>query len=261
MVFLQNSLEIWFLKLVSTCLILKRFVVYHKISRNNILQIKNYLVSVGVDSLAIILITACFIGMVFTLQIGKEFVSLNTTSMLGPVLSITYLRELCPVLTAVITTARIGSAFTAEIASMKVTDQIDIFLILKIDPVSYLVLPRIYACMLILPLLNLGSFVTSIFSSLFIASILYDISPSIFINSVFSSISYRDIFYSSLKSLVFGFIISVISCSWGLSTQGGAKNVGISTTSSVVTSLLLIFIIDFLFSYLMFYQSPSLFKV
>jgi phospholipid/cholesterol/gamma-HCH transport system permease protein len=115
--------------------------------------------------------------------------------------------------------------------------------------------------MLILPLLNIVFFITSIFSSLFIASILYDISPSIFICSLFNSISCFDIFCSSLKSLAFGFIISVISCSWGLSTRGGAKNVGISTTSSVVTSLLLIFIIDFLFSYIMFYQSPSLFKV
>jgi phospholipid/cholesterol/gamma-HCH transport system permease protein len=260
-IFLQNSLGVWFYKLLSTCLILKRFTLHHKISRKNIFQIKNYLISVGVDSLAVVLITACFIGMVFTLQIGKEFVYLNTTSMLGPVLSTTYLRELCPVLTAVITTARIGSAFTAEIASMKVTDQIDIFLILKIDPVDYLVLPRIYSCMLILPLLNIVFFITSIFSSLFISSILYDISPSIFICSLFNSISCFDIFCSSLKSLAFGFIISVISCSWGLSTRGGAKNVGISTTSSVVTSLLLIFIIDFLFSYIMFYQSPSLFKV
>jgi phospholipid/cholesterol/gamma-HCH transport system permease protein len=260
-IFLQNSLGLWFYKLLSTYWILKRFVVYNKISRNNLFQIKNYLVSVGVDSLAIVLITACFIAMVFTLQIGKEFVFLNTTSMLGPVLGTTYLRELCPVLTAVITTARIGSAFTAEIASMKVTDQIDVFLILKIDPVDYLVLPRIYSCMLVLPLLNVCSFVTSIFSSLFIASILYNISSSIFIYSLFHSISCFDIFCSSFKSLVFGFIIAIISCGWGLSTIGGSKNVGISTTSSVVTSLLLIFIIDFLFSYIMFSNSSSLFQV
>nr|UEQ12158.1 Hypothetical protein Ycf63 [Batrachospermum sp.] len=261
MIFLQNTLTMWFYQCFNTYLIFKRFILFHKINRNNLFEIINQLISVGIGSLTIVLITACFISMIFTLQIGKEFVCLNTTSMLGAVLSITYLRELCPVLTAIIITARIGSAFTAEIASMKVTDQIDILLILKIDPIVYLVLPRIYSCMLMLPVLNIFSLVTSIFSSLFIASILYNIFPSVFIDSAYSSISLFDCFCSSLKALIFGFIIAIVSCGWGLSTTGGSKNVGISTTSSVVTILLLIFIADFLLSYIMFYKSPSILQV
>nr|QHO64233.1 hypothetical protein [Lympha mucosa] len=261
MIFLQNTVSLWFYQFFNTYLIFKRFILCHKINRNNLFEIINQLLFVGLDSFTIVLITACFISMVFTLQIGKEFVFLNTTSMLGAVLNITYLRELCPVLTAIIITARIGSSFTAEIASMKVTDQVDILLILKVDPIAYLVIPRIYSCMLMLPILNIFSLVTSIFSSLFIASTLYNIFPSVFMESVYSSISLFDFFCSSLKALVFGFIIAIVSCGWGLSTTGGSKNVGMSTTSSVVTILLLIFIVDFLLSYIMFYKSPSIFQI
>nr|YP_010471184.1 hypothetical protein N4M48_pgp008 [Synarthrophyton patena]UVF63013.1 hypothetical protein [Synarthrophyton patena] len=218
------------------------------------------MIIVGPESLSICIITAFFIGLVFTLQVVKEFLYLDATSLIGAILSLAFIRELSPVLTAVIIAGRIGSAFTAEIATMKVTDQIDALYLLKTDPLLYLVMPRVIACIIMLPVLNIISFFTSLASSLFACCIFYNIHPWLFLKSAFSALLYWDFFTSLLKTIVFGFIVSNISCSWGLTTVGGSKNVGQSTTSSVVTSLLMIFMMDFVLSSLMFYQSSSAIK-
>ncbi len=218
------------------------------------------MIIVGPESLSICIITAFFIGIVFTLQVVKEFLYLDATSIIGAILSLAFIRELSPVLTAVIIAGRIGSAFTAEIATMKVTDQIDALYLLKTDPLLYLVTPRVIACVIMLPLLNLISLFTSLASSIFACFIFYNIHPWIFLRSALSALSYLDFLKSLSKTVVFGFILSNISCSWGLTTVGGSKSVGQSTTSSVVTSLLMIFVIDFILSYLMFSQSTSAIK-
>nr|QJF58288.1 hypothetical protein [Corallina officinalis]QJF58487.1 hypothetical protein [Corallina officinalis]QJF58686.1 hypothetical protein [Corallina officinalis]QJF58885.1 hypothetical protein [Corallina officinalis] len=238
------------------------FLTISKLSFINISRINliEQIVVVGPESLGISIITACFIGMVFTLQVVKEFLYLDATSVIGAILSLAFIRELSPVLTAIIIAGRIGSSFTAEIATMQVTEQIDALYLLKTDPVIYLVMPRLIACLTMLPILNLIFFFTSLSSSIFTCFIFYDIHPWIFLKSVFLAISYLDIFKSILKTIVFGFILSNISCSWGLNTVGGSKSVGQSTTSSVVTSLLMIFIIDFILSYFMFNQTDSAIK-
>lgn len=218
------------------------------------------MIFVGPDSLSICIITAFFIGLVFTLQVVKEFLYLDATSLIGAILSLSFIRELSPVLTSVIIAGRIGSAFTAEIATMKITDQIDALYLLKTDPLLYLVIPRMLACITMLPILNIVSLFTSLATSLFACFIFYNIHPWIFLKSAFSSLSLWDYFNSLLKTMIFGLIISNISCAWGLNTIGGSKSVGQSTTSSVVTSLLMIFIMDCFLSYLMFYQSSSAIK-
>lgn len=207
---------------------------------------------VGPGSLTISLITAFFVSMVFTLQVVKEFLYLNAVSLIGAILTIAFLRELSPVLTSVIIIGRIGSCFTAELATMKVTEQIDALYLLDTNPILYLVLPRVISCMVVLPMLNLLSLATSIASSAFICFTLYSIEPMTFFASSFASLSILDLAKSLFKTLIFGFVISVVSCYWGLSTTGGAKGVGQSTTTSVVTSLLTIFILDFMLSYFMF---------
>lgn len=211
--------------------------------------------------MTIVLLAAFFIGMVFTLQVGKEFVSLNATSMLGAVLTMAFIRELSPVITAVIVAGRVGSSFTAQLATMKVTEQIDVLYVLKTDPISHLVAPRVYACIVVLPILNIISFVTSIFSSILTAFMLYGITPALFLISSYRLIAYLDLLYSSIKALVFGLLISIVSCSCGLKAKGGSKGVGQSTTSSVVTSLIFIFITDFLLSYLMFNSTESILRL
>nr|YP_009297800.1 hypothetical protein Kuma_100 [Kumanoa americana]AOM67534.1 hypothetical protein Kuma_100 [Kumanoa americana] len=258
---LHINLYYWFRRFWLSLFILKRIILFRTIHKVNILYLLNQFSYIFFDSLSVVILTACFISMVFTFQVGKELVSLNTTHMLGAILTTTFIRELCPVLTAVIVTAKVGSAFTAEIASMQVTEQINILLILKIDPIYYLVIPRLYVCVLLLPLFNIFSIITSICISIFLSSVLYKLAPSLFIYSLNGTTLSINLIYSLIKTLIFGFVIALISCSWGLSTKGGARNVGLSTTSSVVTILLFIFSLDCFLSYIMFYHSESIFSI
>lgn len=224
-------------------------------------SIVEQVIIVGPGSLAISLITAFFVSMVFALQVAKEFLYLNVVSLIGSVLTLAFIRELSPVLISVIIIGRVGSCFTAELATMKATEQVDALYLLNTSPIVYLVIPRVIACVIMLPILNLLSFATSIASSAFICFTLYSIDPTTFFISSFASLSLTDLFKSLLKSIIFAIVISFNSCYWGLSTIGGAKGVGRSTTSSVVTSLISIFILDFVLSYLMFHNLGSSIKI
>ena len=211
---------------------------------------------VGPESLLIALITATFVGAVFTIQVAREFVNLGAGTAVGGVLAISLARELAPVLTAVILAGRVGSAFAAEIGTMKVTEQIDALYMLRTDPIDYLVIPRVIACCLMLPILTVMSLFTGMAGGMLIADQLYGISNHVFINSARNFLSVWDLFSAPIKGLVFGALIAIIGSSWGLTTTGGAKGVGQSTTTAVVTSLLAIFIFNFFLSWLMF-QGPG----
>ena len=230
------------------------------ISDIDVSSIIEQMLVVGPGSLTISLVTAFFVSMVFALQVAKEFLYLNAVSLIGAILTIAFIRELSPVLTSVIIIGRVGSCFTSELATMKVTEQIDALYLLNTNPFLYLVLPRIIACVCMLPVLNLLAFATSIASSAFICFILYSVDPKTFFVSSFAALSISDCIKSLIKTVVFAIFISTISCYWGLSTKGGAKGVGQSTTSSVVVSLLAIFILDFILSYIMFHALGSSIK-
>nr|YP_009391788.1 hypothetical protein [Acrosorium ciliolatum]ARW59932.1 hypothetical protein [Acrosorium ciliolatum] len=252
-------------KLLTRKIIISRLHECFFYKKNSInLQLSNVLNQiqiVGPGSLSVIITSAFFIGLVFSLQIVKEFLYLNAISLVGSMLTISFLRELSPVLTSVILIGKVGSYFTSELATMKVTEQIDALYILGISPINYLVIPRVIALILMLPILNFFSFVTSLFSSAFICFTLYNIDPRIFFKSVFYILSIIDIMKSSLKTFIFGFFIALISCIFGLTARGGAKGVGTSTTSSVVISLLSVFILDFILSYYMFNKLDSSLKI
>jgi phospholipid/cholesterol/gamma-HCH transport system permease protein len=211
---------------------------------------------VGPGSLLIALLTAATVGMVFTIQVSREFINLGAGTAVGGVLALALARELAPVLTAVIVTGRVGSAFAAEIGTMQVTEQIDALQMLKTDPIDYLVIPRVVACCLMLPILTLLSFVTGMAGGVLIASSMYGISQQVFLDSAKNFLTTWDLISSMLKGIVFGALIAVIGASWGLTTTGGAKGVGQSTTTAVVTALLAIFISNFFLSWLMF-QGPG----
>ncbi len=207
---------------------------------------------VGPASLAIALITAAFVGMVFTIQVAREFIYFGATSAVGGVLAIALTRELAPVLTAVVLAGRVGSAFAAEIGTMKVTEQIDALYVLKTDPIDYLVIPRVLACCFMLPVLTVLSLLMGMTGGLMISDSIYDISSTIFLESIRNFLKVWDVFACVIKSFVFGGIISIIGCNWGLTTSGGAKGVGQSTTAAVVISLIAIFIANFFLSWIMF---------
>lgn len=227
-----------------------------KIHRRNTLE---QMAAVGPDSLFIALLTAIFVGAVFTIQVAREFINFGAGNIIGGVLSIALTRELSPVLTAVVLAGRVGSAFAAEIGTMRVTEQIDAMLMLKTDPIDYLVIPRVIACCLMLPILTLLSLITGMFGGFVIATNVYNLSDTVFLDSARNFLGIWDIISAMLKACCFGILIAVIGCSWGLTTTGGAKGVGQSTTTAVVTALLIIFVSNFFLSWLMFQGLGSAF--
>jgi ABC transport permease subunit len=195
--------------------------------------------------------------MVFTIQFTQEFARLGLTKAVGGVLALALSRELIPVITAVIMAGRVGSAYAAELGTMKVSEQIDSLRMLKTDPVDYLVTPRVIACALALPLLSVLCFAMGMSASVLLADLVYDVGPNVILDSASKALQNSDLFALLIKSTAFGAIISGVSCSWGMTTQGGAKGVGESTTSAVVISLVAIFIADFFLSFAIFNGASS----
>jgi phospholipid/cholesterol/gamma-HCH transport system permease protein len=253
----SSALGLWSQRLIAAALLGGQVIVHlisGKIHRRNTLD---QMATVGPESLLIALVTAAFVGMVFTIQVAREFINLGAGTAVGGVLALSLARELAPVLTAVVLAGRVGSAFAAEIGTMQVTEQIDALQMLKTDPVDYLVIPRVIACCLMLPILTILSFITGMAGGLLVAETLYGISSTVFLNSARNFLSIWDLVSALIKAFVFGGLISVIGTSWGMTTTGGAKGVGQSTTTAVVTSLLAIFIVNFFLSWLMFQGTGS----
>lgn len=253
----STSLGLWSQRLLAA-IFLGGQVMLHllagKIHRRNTLE---QMAAVGPQSLTISLITAGFIGAVFTIQVTREFINFGATSAIGGVLAIALSRELAPVLTAVVLAGRVCSAFAAEIGTMRVTEQIDALYMLKTDPIDYLVIPRVIACCLMLPILTILSIVLGMAGGLLIADSLYSIPPRVFLDSAQSFLEVWDLGSAAVKAVVFGALVAIIGCSWGLTTTGGAKGVGQSTTTAVVTALLAIFISNFFLSWIMFQGTGS----
>ncbi|MEH2380407.1 MAG: MlaE family lipid ABC transporter permease subunit [Nostoc sp.] len=255
----ESSLGKWSQRLLAAIFLGGQVLVHllrGKIHRRNTLE---QMAAVGPDSLFIALLTAIFVGAVFTIQVAREFINFGAGNVIGGVLSIALTRELAPVLTAVVLAGRVGSAFAAEIGTMRVSEQIDAMLMLRTDPIDYLVIPRVLACCLMLPILTLLSLVTGMFGGFIIATNIYNLSDTVFIDSARNFLGIWDIFSAMIKACCFGILIAVIGCSWGLTTTGGAKGVGQSTTTAVVTALMIIFVSNFFLSWLMFQGTGSAF--
>ncbi|CAM6127792.1 unnamed protein product [Calypogeia fissa] len=235
------------------CLILAGQVIMRLVQgkvhvKNTIQQLE----SVGPRSLGVSLLTASFVGMVFTIQFVREFARLGLTRSVGGVLALALARELSPVITAIILAGRVGSAFAAELGTMQVSEQTDTLRVLRTDPVDYLVTPRVIACCISLPILTIICFTVGMAASVLLADSVYGVSSNIILESAARALQPWDLISTSIKATVFGGIISIISCAWGVTTSGGAKGVGESTTSAVVISLVCIFIADFILSWLFF---------
>ncbi|MBD2357057.1 MlaE family lipid ABC transporter permease subunit [Tolypothrix sp. FACHB-123] len=248
----KSSLGAWSQRLLAAIFLGGQVLVHLLKVKIHWRNTKEQMAAVGPDSLFIALLTAIFVGAVFTIQVAREFVNFGAGNLVGGVLAVALTRELSPVLTAVILAGRVGSAFAAEIGTMRVTEQIDALLMLKTDPIDYLVIPRVLACCLMLPILTLLSLVTGMLGGLVIAANLYNIADTTFLDSARNLLGLWDICSAMIKAFCFGVLIAVIGCSWGLTTTGGAKGVGQSTTTAVVTALLIIFVSNFFLSWLMF---------
>ncbi len=249
---LNSGLGIWARRAFRGMLLIGQAIFYILTGRVDRAVTLDQMVFVGPESLPIALLTSGCIGMIFTIQVAREFLALGAGSTVGGILGIAMARELAPVIAAVAVAGRVGSAYAAEIGTMRVTEQVDALYTLKTDPVVYLVVPRLLACSLMLPLLTVLALVVGLGGGMFLADALYDITQPIFMNSVKQFLTPWDLVSGPIKGAVFGGIIAIIGCNWGLTTRGGAKGVGQSTTASVVTAIFAIFIVDFILSWLMF---------
>jgi phospholipid/cholesterol/gamma-HCH transport system permease protein len=251
------GLGLWFQRLLAAIFLGGQVLVHllnRKIHRRNTIE---QMAVAGPGSLLIAMLTAVTVGMVFTIQVAREFINLGAGNLVGGVLALALSRELAPVLTAVIVAGRVGSAFAAELGTMRVTEQIDALYVLKTDPIDYLVIPRTIACCLMLPILTIFAIMTGMAGGVLVASNLYGIGPSVFLDSARNFLETWDLIAAAIKGFCFGALIAVIGCSWGLTTTGGAKGVGQSTTTAVVTALLAIFVSNFFLSWAMFQGTGS----
>lgn len=205
----------------------------------------------GVDTLPIVALTMLFTGMVITLQTATEFIRLGAQSTVGGIVTIAVGRELGPVLAGVVTAGRVGAAITAEISTMKVTEQIDALKVMATNPVGYLVVPRLIACMLMLPLLVVFGDVIGSIGGWMVATY-YDINIYMYIHSIDSFVVTHDITGGLIKAIFFGAIIALVGCYYGLNAQNGAEGVGKATTRSVVVSIIMIFFSNCLLSMLLY---------
>lgn len=200
---------------------------------------------IGVGSLTIIVLTGFFTGGVLTLQTYPTLKSYGAQDQTGYLVALSLIRELGPVLTALMVTGRVGSAISAELGSMVVSQQIDAMRALGTDPVRKLVAPRLMALFITLPLLTVAADVIGIIGGGAVATGLYDMSVSTFTSAVRFGISIDDILGGIIKPLVFALIIGSIACNKGLKTEGGTVGVGRSTTSAVVTASITVIVADF----------------
>jgi phospholipid/cholesterol/gamma-HCH transport system permease protein len=206
----------------------------------------------GMQSWIIVILTSLFTGMVISLESAQQAVQFGVSSLVGGAVAYASVRELGPMLTGVVVAGRVGAAIAAELGSMVVTEQIEALRSMGLQPARFLVVPRLLALLVMLPLLTVFADVVSILGGAWIAQTYAHISFDSFISSARQTIGFEDVVKGLLKSLVFAAIIVLVGAYQGLSTRGGAAGVGKSTTGAVVYSIILIFISNFVLSFLLF---------
>jgi phospholipid/cholesterol/gamma-HCH transport system permease protein len=206
----------------------------------------------GVQSWIIVVLTSLFTGMVISLESAQQAVAFGFGGLVGGAVAYGTVRELGPMLTAVVVAGRVGAAIAAELGSMVVTEQIEALRSMGLEPSRFLVVPRLVSLLVMLPLLTILADTVSILGGMWIAFTYAHISYDSFISSARQSIEFADIVKGLMKSVVFAVIIAIVGAYQGLSTRGGAAGVGVSTTSAVVLSIILIFAANFLLTFLLF---------
>ena len=210
--------------------------------KNTIIQ----MVEVGYMSFPIILLTSFFVGMVLALQVGSATANLfNEPVYIGMITGYSLVKELGPVLTAVVITGRVGAAITAEIGTMKVTEQIDALYTLGTNPIRYLAVPRFIACILMLPLLVAISNIVGIYGGLVVSSLTWDIPSTIYMGDILDVMTVQTFLHGFIKSFFFAGILVTVACHKGFQCSGGAEGVGKATTSSVMISMVLMLVSDY----------------
>ncbi|MFN4245441.1 MAG: MlaE family ABC transporter permease [Brevinematia bacterium] len=206
------------------------------------------LVEIGYNSLGIIITISFFSGMIMTLNIGKSMDSIvkGTSQYIGSGIMLVMIKEFGPVLTSIALISRVGAGITAQISTMKATEQIDALKIMSISPMKFLVVPRVLGMVIMMPFMSAISVFFGILGGMFMVVSYLDQSIFTYIDKVLFVLKARYIFDMIIKSSVLGFFIGIVSCFYGIKSEGGAKGVGIYTTKSVVASVVVIIIVDYI---------------
>jgi phospholipid/cholesterol/gamma-HCH transport system permease protein len=200
---------------------------------------------IGVQSFVVVGITALFTGFAMSLQIARELVLFGADTAIGGVVSLALVREIGPITAGVIVAGRVGSSIAAELTTMMVTEQIDALQVMRVSPVQFLVVPRYLAGVLMMPILSIYAMVIGLLAGIYIAQLAANVSPSTFLDSVKQTILDRDFTVHFLKSFINATVVIMFSCAIGLHTRGGAEDVGIATTRSIVWNMTMIFILNY----------------
>ena len=209
-------------------------------------EVVRQLYHLGSQSLGVGLLTALFTGAVMALQFGHGLARFGAANYVGKLISVGFVMELGPVLTALLVGGRVGAGITAEIGSMRVTEQVDAIRALGADPVKKLVLPRVLACVISMPILCILADVVGILGGMFVASAEQGIAMSFYLDQVMTTVDIPEVTHGVIKAGFFGFFYSIIGCWMGLQTTGGTQGVGRYTTQTVVLTSITILVGDFI---------------
>lgn len=207
---------------------------------------------VGVGSFFIVVLTGAFTGMVMAVQTMYAFKLFNAESLVGTTVALALSRELAPVLTGLMVTGRVGSAIATEIGTMNVTEQIDALRTMAVNPVQYLVTPRVFAAVAMMPLLCMLCTIVGIGGAWLVAVQGLGLDEGVFFDRIVNVMLPWDVWSGIIKAAVFGFAIAVVSCYKGFHAEGGARGVGVATTQAVVVSSVSILVLDYFLTVIMF---------
>jgi len=206
----------------------------------------------GVDSLPISLLMVSITGMIMAIQISLEMVKQGAGDYVGMLVAVSIVRELGPIIGSFAVISLVGSSMAAEIATMKVTEQIDAMKVLGVNPINYLIAPRVFAGFFIMPFVIILANLLGIIGGMVMSKLVAELNSITFINSMWIGLTVKDLISSMVKAFAFGGIISLVSTSIGYQTEGGAVDVGNATTKAVVWAFVLILITDYFISFLFF---------
>jgi phospholipid/cholesterol/gamma-HCH transport system permease protein len=204
----------------------------------------------GVKSLGIGAATSIFVGIVMSIQFAFSLERFGAKDSVGRIVGLSEARELAPALTALVVGSRIAAGITAEIGSMAVTEQLDAIRALGADPIKKLVLPRVLACIVVIPLITFFALVLGVASAMAVSAISFGISMPFFLSTALDSVSMQDFMSGWGKTPFFGFLIAILGCHFGLVTHGGTEGVGRATTTSVVVVSITLLVADALLTQL-----------
>ena len=218
----------------------------------NLENLIDQMIFIGMDSFYVVGLTGLFTGMVLSLQAYYAAKIVGVTYMIGPTVALSMLRELGPVLTALMITARCGSSMASEIGTMKVTEQIDALEVMAVDPYYFLSVPRVIAAMIMLPVMAVLCSLIGIIGGYIVYVYFLGLNHVTYIDKIYQYVKLSDIYNGLLKAVFFGAILSIISTYKGFQTSGGAKGVGKFTTQAVVLSSVYILFADYLLTSILF---------